>query len=336
VLADRFDNRRLLMTTSVVAGLLAAGLGLVVASGHVTIWWIYAFALGLGFVNAVERPTMQAVIFQLVGQDRLPSAIAINGTIMTTGRLLGPAIGGLLIAQFGVEPCFFVNAASYLVVIGALMMLREAEMIPRPRIGKAKGQLREGLRYVRTHSAVLQPLVVMVVVGLVAYNFQTTMPAMIRFGFHRNAASLGLIQSISAIGSVIGGIFVAGVTPKPRTTLAMASAAFGLCLLGFAAAPNFAWFIAASVPVGVASSVFTTIDTTVLQQATDPAMQGRVMSLHQIAWQGTTPIGALFMGALIEATTPRVPFFLGGASAAACALGVIAWRPARRPTLAEV
>jgi MFS family permease len=336
VLADKFENRRLLIVTSALSGLLALALGIVVSSEHVTIWWIYGFALAFGFVQAVERPTMQAVIFQLVGRDRLASAIGINGTILTTGRLLGPGIAGLIIGRYGVAPCFYINAASYLLVIAALFMLRTHELVSRPQLERTKGQLREGLRYVRARPEVMRPLAVMVVVGLVAYNFQTTMPAIVKFEFHRSAGSVGAVQSISAIGSVFGGLLMAGITPHPRRTLAFVTAAFGVCLLGFAMSPNFGWFVAVSIPVGVASSAFTTVNLTVLQQATDPAMQGRVMSLHQIAWQGTTPIGALFMGWLIEASTPRVPFYLGGFAALACGIAVIARRSVARPTLAEV
>jgi MFS family permease len=229
-----------------------------------------------------------------------------------------------------------VNAASYLIVIAALLSLRTDELVPRPQLRQTKGQLREGLRYVKAHPEVMRPLVVMVVIGLVAYNFQTTMPAMVKFEFDRDAGSLGAVLSISSIGSIFGGLFVAGITPHARRTLSFVAGAFGVSLLGFALAPNFGWFIAASVPVGIMSSSFTAVNTTVLQRATEPAMQGRVMSLHTIAWQGTTPIGALFMGWLIEASSPRVPFYLGGIAAIACAVAIIARRPATSPILAEV
>ena len=335
VVADRFENRRLLVITSLLSGLLSLALGTVIVTDHVTIWWIYGFALTYGFVMAVERPTMQAVVFQLVGRDRLASAVGINGTIQTTGRLLGPGIAGLIIGHFGFAPCFFANAASYLIVIAALLLLRTDEMVPRPQLRKTKGQLREGLRYVKARTEVLRPLVVMVVVGLVAYNFQTTMPAMVKFEFDRGAGSLGAVLSISAFGSIFGGLFVAGITPHPRRTLFLVTGAFGLCLLGFAIAPAYGWFVVASIPVGITSSAFTAVNITVLQQATDPAMQGRVMSLHTIAWQGTTPIGALFMGWLIEATSPRVPFYLGGITAILCAIAIIARRSVALPTLAE-
>ena len=206
VLADRFDNRRILIATSAISGVLALAFGAVVTVGHGSIWWIYALTLMLGLVLAVERPAMQAIIFQLVGPDLLPSAVAANSTINSVSRLIGPALAGVLIATVGVGACFFLNAASYLVVIGALVALRSSELVARPLVGRAKGKLREGFAYVRTHPDVSRPLLVMTVVGIVAYNFPTTFPSMVRFGFHRGAGAVGLAMSLSAIGSILGGI----------------------------------------------------------------------------------------------------------------------------------
>ena len=189
VLAHRIDNRKLLAATSACGGLLALGLGLLTSAGHVSIWWIYVFAGAFGCVSAVERPAMQAIVSQLVDADRLASAISINGIINTAARLIGPSIAGLIIATWDIAGCFYVNAASYLVVIAALVALRAREMIERPRRAKGAGGLREGLRYVRARPAILRPLLVMAVVGTLAYNFQTTIPSMVRFGFHRGAAA---------------------------------------------------------------------------------------------------------------------------------------------------
>lgn len=328
VLADRVDNRRLLIATSTVSGLLAAAFGVVVATGHVTIWWIYVLTMMLGLVLAIERPAMQAIIYQLVGQDLLPSAVAANSTINSVSRLIGPAIAGALIATVGVETCFYVNAASYLLVIVALAALRRRELVDRPLAGRAKGRLREGFAYVRSHPDVARPLLVMTVVGTVAYNFQTTFPSMVRFGFHRGAGSVGTLMSVSAIGSIIGGIYIAGVKPHPRRTLAIALAGFGATFLLLAITPGFWPFVAMTIPLGFASASFQSVNTVVLQQATEPGMQGRVMALHQMAWFGTTPIGAVLMGWVIQISSPRVPFVLGGLSALVCAAAVL-----RRPTL---
>lgn len=323
VLADRIDNRRLLLATSSASGLLALTLGVVVATGVVTIWWIYALTLLLGLVLAVERPAMQAILFQLVGPELLPGAVAANSTINSVSRLIGPAIAGALIATVGVETCFVINAASYLVVISALLALRASELVDRPLVGQAKGRLREGFAYVRTHPEVGRPLLVMAVVGTVAYNFPTTFPSMVRFGFHRGAGSVGMAMSVSAIGSLLGGIYIAGVKPHPRRTLAITLVAFAGACLVLSVAPGFWSFVAVSVVLGFASASFQSVDTVVVQQAAEPSMQGRVMALHQMAWFGSTPIGALLMGWVIQVSSPRVPFALGGLSALACAAAVV-------------
>ena len=335
VLVDRIDNRRLLVATSTVSGLLALAFGIVVATGHVTIWWIYALTIMLGLVLALERPAMQAILFQLVGPELLPNAVAANGTINSISRLIGPAIAGALIALVGIEIGFFINAASYLVVIGALLALRSSELVTRPLAGRAKGKLREGFAYVRTHPDVARPLLVMAVVGTVALNFQTTFPSMVRFGFERGPGSVGLAMSVSAIGSIIGGIYIAGVKPHPKRTLAIALAGFGSACLALSITPGFWPFVAMSIVLGFASASFQSVNTVVVQQATEPSMQGRIMALHQMAWFGSTPIGALLMGWVIQISSPRVPFALGGFAALLCAAAVIATlRPSRRTVAA--
>jgi MFS family permease len=326
VLADKIDNRRLLIGTSAVSGLLALTFGVVVATGHVTIWWIYALTVLLGLVLAVERPAMQAILYQLVGPDLLPSGVAANSTINSVSRLIGPAVAGALIATAGVNACFFINATSYLVVIGALVALRSVELVDRPLVGRAKGKLREGFAYVRSHPDVARPLLVMTVVGTVAYNFQTTFPSMVRFGFHRGAGSVGTAMSVSAIGSIVGGIYIAGVKPHPRRTLAIVLAGFAAACLALSITPGFWPFVAMSIVLGFASASFQSVNTVVLQQATEPSMQGRVMALHQMAWFGSTPVGAVLMGWIIQISSPRVPFALGGVSALVCAVAVVGRR----------
>ena len=323
VLADRVNNRRLLLATSAASGVLALTFGIVVTTGHATIWWIYALTFLLGLVLAVERPTMQAILFQLVGRDLLSNAVAANGTINSVSRLIGPAIAGGLIATVGVTVGFYINAASYLIVIGALLALRTSELVQRPMIGQTKGKLREGFTYVRSHPEVARPLVVMSIVGAIALNFPTTFPSMVRFGFDRGAGSVGAAMSVSAIGSILGGIYIAGIKPDSRRTLAIALTGFGAACIALGLMPSYWTFVAMSIVLGFASASFQSVNTIVVQQATEPSMQGRVMALHQTALFGSTPIGALLMGWVIQVSSPRLPFVLGGMSAMLCAAYVI-------------
>ena len=322
VLADKYDNRRLLLATSALSGMVALTFAIVAFTGHIGIWWIYALTLLLGLVLAVERPTMQAILYQLVGPELLPSAVAVNSTINSVSRLIGPALAGALIATVGVEACFLINAASYLIVIGVLLAVRSKELVVRPLVGRSKGRLREGFAHVRSHADVARPLLVMAAVGTVALNFQTTFPSMVRFGFDEGAGAVGIAMSVSAIGSIIGGIYIAGIKPDPRRTLAITLVGFGAACIALSLTPSFWMFVVASIVVGFASASFQTVNTVVLQQATEPAMQGRVMALQQMAVFGTTPIGAVAMGVIIEATSPRVPFVLGGMTALVCAYAV--------------
>ncbi len=323
VVADRVDNRRLLLVTSAVSAVLALTFGLVVSAGTADLRVIYGLTLLSGLVMAVERPAMQALLFQLVGRDALPSAVAANSTIASVSRLLGPALGGAMVAITGVASCFYANAVSYAAVFVALAGIARSELVPRPTGSRAGGNLRAALAYVGNRPEVRRPLVVMAVVGLVALNFQTTFPSMVRFGFGRGPGAVGTAMSVSAIGSILGGMYAAGITPNPRRTLALVLGAFSAMLFMFAAAPSYPAFVAIGIPLGFASACFQSFDTVAVQQATEPAMQGRVMALHQLAWNGSTPIGALAMGWVIQATTPRAPFVLGGLAALACAVALV-------------
>jgi MFS family permease len=331
VLADKVDNRRLLVATSASSGFVALGFGAMVATGQTRMWAIYTLTTMLGLILAVERPAMQAILFQLVGPDLLPSAVAANSTINSMSRLIGPALAGALIAGFGVGICFVVNAASYIVVIAALVRLRKNELIDRPLIGRTKGKLREGFTYVRSQPDVRRPLLVMVVVGTMALNFQTTFPSMVRFEFDLGAGSIGTAMSVSAIGSLLGGIYIAGVKPDSRRTLGIVLFGFSATLVTLGLAPGYWAFVALSIPLGFASASFQTVDTVVLQQATEPAMQGRVMALQQMAWFGSTPIGALLMGWVIQISSPRVPFATGGLATLVCAAAMLLMRRAAEP-----
>lgn len=325
-LADRIDNRRLLVVTSMLSAAVALAFGVVVSAGDPSLWAVYGLTLVSGLILAIERPAMQALLFQLVGRDTLPSAVAANSTIASVARLVGPALGGAMIALVGVAACFFANAISYAAVVLAFASLDR--LVPRPLTARSGGNVRSAVEYVRHRPEVRQPLVVMAVIGLVVLNFPTTFPSMVRFGFDLGPRAVGTAMSVSAIGSILGGLFAAGITPDPRRTLARVLLAFGGVLVAFAAAPTYLVFVLLGIPLGFVSACFQTVDAVAVQQATEPSMHGRVMALHQMAWFGSTPFGALATGALVEATSPRVPFVVGAVASVGCALAI--GRTARR------
>ena len=226
VVADRVDNRRLLVVTALAGTAQAIAVGLMVATGNITVHWIYFFAFVLGVVTAFDRPAMQAMNYELAGPDDLPSAIGIASTINSGGRLLGPALAGILVGTIGLAPVFFLNAATFAAVVVAMALIRPAEMFSRTA-NIAKVRLRDGLSYVWHHPTLRLAMLVMAVVGTFAYNFAIIVPSMIRFEFHSTPIALGVVQAIGGVGSVAGGL-VAGSFYRPTIrVLGMVAAAFG-------------------------------------------------------------------------------------------------------------
>ncbi len=322
VVADRYDNRRILMTTSFLQGCLAVTYGVLAYTGNVSILTIDLITVAFGSVSAFERTTMQAFAPQLVPSEHTQSAIAMANTVNGTARMAGPALAGFLVTQAGVAVCFFVNASSFGLLLVALALMRAREIRVRAMLTRAHGGIREGLRYVRATPSVRTPIVVMLVIGTISYNFLVTVPSVVEFTFERGADSMGLVFGVSSVGTLIGAYLAAGVAPSnARVAASLVVMCGALTSLGLA--PTFAWFVVSMVPMGMASAYFQAMLVAMLLHESDAVVRGRVMSLYQIAWQGTTPIGTPLMGLVAQLTNARVPFVLAavatGASAAVLA-----------------
>jgi MFS family permease len=328
VIADRFDKRRVLFGTQATAGLLALVLGLLTLSGDIQLWMVYVLAAALGCVNAVDNPSRQAFVHELVGRADLPNAVSLNSVLMNLARVIGPALAAVLIVTVGIAPCFLINAASYLAVIVGLALMRREELLGTGTVARAKGQLRAGLHYAWSTPELRNPLLLMVVIGTLAYEFQVTLPLMAKFTFHGGAGAYGLMTSCMAAGAVVGGLAVASRERPTSKSLTRAALAFGLLILGVAAAPSLTVAVALLVLMGAASIAFIAMSNSTLQLRSDPAMRGRVMALFAVAFLGSTPIGAPVVGAVAQAWGPRAAIAIGGAAALAAAL-VTAGRPLR-------
>ncbi len=326
VVADRYDNRRILMTTSFLQGCLAVTYGVLAYTGNVSILTIDLITVAFGSVSAFERTTMQAFAPQLVPSEHTQSAIAMANTVNGTARMAGPALAGFLVTQAGVAVCFFVNASSFGLLLVALALMRAREIRVRAMLTRAHGGIREGLRYVRATPRVRTPIVVMLVIGTISYNFLVTVPSVVEFTFERGADSMGLVFGVSSVGTLIGAYLAAGVAPSnARVAASLVVMCGALTSLGLA--PTFAWFVVSMVPMGMASAYFQAMLVAMLLHESDAVVRGRVMSLYQIAWQGTTPIGTPLMGLVAQLTNARVPFVLAAVATGASA-GVLA-RPKR-------
>jgi MFS family permease len=333
VLADRFDKRKLLYGTQIAAGVLALTLAVIVTAGVAAVWNVYLLAFLLGFVNVVDNPARQTFVLEMVGRDDLPNAVSLNSVVMNSARVVGPAIGGLLIKAFGVAPCFYINAASYVAVLVALSMMDTSLLHRLPAVGRAKGQLREGLRYAWSERLVRTPLLMMAVIGTLAFNFQVVIGLMATKTFRSDAGGFGVLLAIMGAGAVVGGLSVAsrrGVSYRRLISLAMT---MGVMILVAAAAPTFATEGVALFAMGASAFAFIAVANTTIQLTAAPQMRGRVMALYAIAFLGSTPIGGPTIGWISQHYGPRVGFAIGGIAAIG-ATSVAGWsllrhRPSR-------
>jgi len=311
VVADRFDKRRLIIVTQVLAALLAAILGALVVLHLVQLWMVYILAGALGLVSSVDTPARQIFVLEMVGREKLTSAVSLNSVLVNLARVLGPAGAGALIVTVGLGPCFLVNAATYLVVIVALLMMQVTELAAVPPQSRRAGQLREGLRYVRATPAVLTPLLMMAVVGTFAYEFQVILPLVAKFTFNGDASTFATMTAFMGGGAVVGGLITASRKTRSAVALSRTAALFGAMELLAALAPHLALEYAILVLVGAASIAFLALGNATLQLASSPEMRGRVMGLWAVAFLGSTPIGGPIIGWIGEHIGPRYGLLVG-------------------------
>jgi len=333
LVADRVDKRRLLFATQGAAAALAIALAALTLTHTVELWQVYLLAGLLGVVNLFDNPARQTFVPEMVGPELVPNAVSLNSVVMNGARIIGPAIGGVLIVTLGVGVCFLVNALSYLAVIAALSMIRPAELHRTPPVPRAKGQVREGLRYAWSTRGLRDPLLVMAVVGIFAFNFTTTLPLLAHFTYHGGAGTYSLFSMAMGAGAVVGGLFVAHRSRPSVRMLAVVGLAFGAMVLVVAVVPTEAATVVALVVMGACSIAFISTANATLQLGADPSMRGRVMALFAIAFLGSTPIGAPIVGWISDVTSPRVALAVG-AVATLAASASLARRAFGRPAVA--
>jgi MFS family permease len=320
VVADRADKRKVMVCLQAMMGVQALALGLLTIAKVVTVWEIGAFAMLLGLGNAFENPARQSFMSEMVGPEHLRNAVSLNSVLVNVARSVGPAVAGLLIATVGEGVCFLLNAASFLAVIASLLTLDRRALAPSPPTPRASGQLREGLRYVRRTPDLAVPLLMMALAGMLAYEFQVSLPVMARSGLHVGAAGYGFMTAAMGIGAVFGGLIVAAVGRTGIATLSLAAAAFGVLLALAALAGSLPVELIALALVGWASISFMATGNSTLQLTAEPGMRGRVMSLWFVAFQGSTPIGGPIVGWVIAAAGARAGLGLGAVTCVLVAL----------------
>ena len=336
VLADRFPKRRILVITQSIFSLLAAVLTVLVVLDHIQLWQVYAVAALFGITNALDMPTRQSFVSEMVGKDSVMNAIALNATMFNTGRVLGPAMAGLILAIFGPAICFGINAVSYAGVIIGLLMMRVTPVVKVATIS-ATARLREGLAYVRATPTIYRTIILVGAVGTFGMNFNIWVPMLASDSFDSGPGAYGLLFSAMGVGSLIGALSLAMFGRKPNRAR-MLGAAIGLGVIEVTLA------IAAAIPTSIAvgmlclaiagfasSNAMATANTTV-QTTANEALRGRVMAVYMTVFAGTTPFGALISGAIADHFGVPMAIGFGGFITAAAAIA-IAWTQRQRLTL---
>jgi predicted MFS family arabinose efflux permease len=324
--ADRVNLRILLIATQTAYGVLAGLLWTLAIAGRASVAAIVAISVAGGVVQIVDSPARQAFVGSLVMPEDLSSAVSLNGVVMNSARVVGPAVAGVLILTIGTTPCFGINALSYLAVIAALVILRPLRS--RTRHGSARGGVRDGLQYAASRQQLWLPLVMMGLVGLLAFNFPVILPVLARDTFHGNGGTYGLLTTMLSIGSVAGSLGVGLIRHPRRPYLMTAALAFGALLAATAGAPDVVVACLTLLATGAAAFSFVTLCSTTLQLHSSTAYRGRIMALWVYVYIGTTPVGSIITGAIISAAGPRAALLTG---AAACLIAAAIAAPVRTP-----
>lgn len=318
--ADHFNQRKLLMVTQAMMGVLALALGALTVAGIVRLWEVYLFAFLSGSVAALDAPVRQTFVSELVGDQHLSNAVALNSTSFNAAGMIGPAVAGLFIATVGTGWAFLINGISFAAVLVSLSFLRVSELYPSARAIRTADGFMEGLRYVWRRPDLRSILIMLFLIGTFGFNFTLFISTMAAKVFHTDARGFGLLSSIMAIGTISGALLAAGRAKPKFGSLLMGSAAFGIGCTLAAIAPGYWWFWGALVVIGVAAMTFTNSTNSMMQLSTEPSMRGRVMALRVAVALGGTPIGAPILGWVANRFSPRWALGIGASSGFAAAL----------------
>jgi MFS family permease len=330
LMADRSDKRRLLILVQSLAMLQSFSLAALAFMDRPPLLAIYALALWSGIATAFDNPARRSFVVEMVPEDKMNNAVSLNSALMTGSRVVGPALAGLLVTTVGFGWCFLLDAMSYLAVIAALVRMNPAELRQAPVTPKGKGQIREGLRYARSVPELWVPLLMMALIGTLAFNFQTVLPLFATRDLHGNTVTFTWLMSVLSCGSLLGALATARRKTIDIRTLSRCAVLFGLALGLLSFAPNQPSAFAVGFLVGLGSITFMTAATAITQLAATPTMRGRILALQAIVFLGSTPIGGPIVGAISERYGARFGLAIGAvATLAAAGFGFFTIRRSR-------
>jgi MFS family permease len=322
VLIDRAASRVLLILSQLVIACQAAVLAMLVLSHRAEYWHILGLAALLGIANAFDTPARASLASQLVGPGRIGNAIALNSALQNGARIIGPGVGGVMIAVWGTGVCFAVAAVFSFVALGGLLLLRADQFYPKRNAarGRVLGQVRDGFAYAFSNPSIGFNIVLMAFMGTFAYNWGVTLPILARYALDGGSEGFGALNVAMGIGSVLGGLLLATwLRPSIRVVLVSASLYIAF-LIGLGFSPNMNAALVQLVAVGVLSIVYSASANTILQIEARDEFRGRVLALFVLLWAGTTPFGSAFTGLLADYWSVRVALELNGTI---CLVGIL-------------
>ncbi len=325
VLADRFPKRPVIVVTQSIMAGQALILALLITTHHIQVWHIYIMALILGLATSIDNPTRQAFVSEMVGPENLPNAVALNSSLFNTARILGPAIGAALIAAFSIAVPFYVNAVSFMAVIGGLLLMRPAEFhdVPAPVRGRLFSRMREGISYATQTPSVLLPLILLAFIGTFGYNFTVILPLVAKYVLNTGALGFGGLTTALGVGALISALTMAYLNRPSERLLLVGGTVFTILLGLLAVSTKLPLTLLILVVLGFASITYTATTNTRLQISAPGQMRGRVMSFYILLNAGMTPIGSLLIGTLAQDFNVRVALAI---MTALCGVGVVvAW-----------
>ena len=320
LMADRFNKRKLLMLTQASMGVLATALGILTISGYVRLGHVYVFAFFFGSVAALDAPVRQTFAGELVGDEYLPNAVALNSTSFVACQMIGPAVAGLVIAKIGIGWAFLSNGLSFGAVLLSMVLLRVHELKTIARASRAPDGFLEGLRYVWARPDLRSILIMLVLVGIFGMNFPIFISTMAVNVFHTDARGFGLLSSMMAIGTVSGALMAARRDKPKFGTLCLGTVVFGIGCVLAAFSPGYWWFATALSLIGAAAITFMTATNSMIQLSTEPAMRGRVVAMGMGVMLGGTAMGAPIAGWVANHFGPRWSLGIAAVSAFLAAL----------------
>ncbi len=311
VYLDRHSKKKLILLTQSTAMVLAGILTLLVLTDTVKFWHIAAVSLLMGFVRTLDMPTRQSFMFELVGKNHLTSAIALNSVTFNLARIVGPAVGGILIAQFGIGFCFLFNTLSYMAVLISVYFIRPRVISDKPAVRKAVlAEIKEGLKYIKGKVILYRPLIVLAVVSLFAINFNVFVPVFAKSVLGTGAQGFGLLLSSLGIGSIIGALTAASASDRLNRKMMIRYMPYALSFSMIAVGLSSGFYASAAflIILGISNLLFFTSVNSTLQLNSDAQFRGRVMSVYTMVFGGVTPFGNLYAGAVTDKWGGRAGF----------------------------